>query len=604
MRFNLRLPILTISLCQIFSIYSADVNAEMDVLTVTSDRFKSTPDQQLTVINTIDREELNNINPKSVVDALETLPGVSVIRSGGASQKASISIRGTDSGHVLVLVDGVRIGSATSGEVNFSSISPENIERIEVVKGPRAAIWGSDAVGGVIQIFTRKLEGGEWIASAEYGSDAYMRASAGIGITHGEGSSTISLNREKSDGYDVKNDSEDDDDGYDRFGMSINGQQPLNQQWQLTWTGLLDTGSYKYDNSRSNEADNDNYLWNIGTQYQNENLISKLSFGQSRDKNENYRGGDSSVASSLYETTREQISWSNRYTATDNLTVIGGVDWFNETITNDYPVDERDLFGLYALTRYELGKFLMEGVVRYDDVDSIDSKTSYNASLAYEFNDQWRLSTGAGTAFKVPTFNDLYTPDKGNPDLAAETSKNVDITLNYASSHIQGYLSLYQNKIENLIEWAPNGEVDDSGYDIWKPANVAKAEISGLELSLNYNTWDIKHRLGYSYIDAIDGKSKQELVGRSKHEFDYSISYAWSEVDLLVNYHYQGKRRSSTTSFLDPYHKVDVGLGYLFVDSWQLRLKLNNLFDEEIISNQNYFSPGRQVFLSMSYQDF
>lgn len=604
MRFNCRLSLLTIALCQTFSIYAADVNSDIEVFTVTGDRFDSTPDQQLTVINTIDREELNNLNPKSVVDALETLPGVSVTRSGGASQTASISIRGTDSGHVLVLVDGVRIGSATSGAVSFSSISPENIERIEVVKGPRAAIWGSDAIGGVIQIFTRKLEGGEWLASTEYGSDAYTRASASVGINHGEGSSTISLNREESDGYNVKNDSEDDDDGYDRLGMSINGQQLLNQQWQLTWTGLLETGSYEYDNSRSNEADYDNYLWNLGTQYQNDKLTSKLTIGQSRDQNENYRGGDSSAASSLYETTREQINWSNRYTATDDLTVIGGIDWSHEAITNDYPVDERDLLGLYVLTRYQLDKLLMEGVVRYDDVENIDSKTSYNASLAYEFNEQWRVSTGAGTAFKVPTFNDLYTPDSGNPDLVSETSENVDITVSYDGSYVRGYLSLYQNNIDNLIEWAPNGDKDDSGYDIWQPANVAKAEITGLELSLNYNTWEIVHQLGYSYIDAIDGESKQELVGRSKHEFDYSISYAWSEVDLLVNYHYQGKRSEGDMSYLDPYHKVDVGVGYAFVEAWQLRLKVNNLFDEEIISNQDYFSPGRQFFLSVSYQYF
>ncbi|EDQ01641.1 TonB-dependent receptor domain-containing protein [Shewanella benthica] len=604
MSFKLRLSVLSIAICQSFYAFAAaPANPDIEVITVTGDRFDSTADQQLTVINTIEREEIARLNPKSVVDILETLPGVSVIRSGGAGQSASISIRGTSSGHVLVLIDGVRIGSATKGSVSFNALSPENIERIEVVKGPRAAIWGSDAIGGVIQIFTRKLEGGEWFASVEYGSDAYMRASAGAGVSHGDGQTSISINREKSDGYDVKNDGEDDDDGYDRLGISIKGQQTLNQQWLLSWTGQLETGSYEYDNSRANEADYDNYLWNLAAQYQNDKLTSKFSLGQSRDHNENFRATDRQ-GTKVYETTRDQIHWSNRYAASDDLTFIGGVDWSQESIVGDYAVDQRDLTGLYALARYQYGKLLIEGVIRYDDVENIDSETSYNASLGYRLNDSWRVTASAGSGFKAPSFNDLYWPGSGNPDLVSETSENMDLTLSYSGENIRGYLSVYQNDIDNLIAWAPTGEQDDNGWDIWQPANIKDAEISGVELSLTYDTWGVEHQLGYSYIDAVDGKTDEQLVGRSEHEFDYSVGYIWSEVDLLVSYHYQGERKENSVDYLDAYHRVDLSLGYKLTQAWQLRLKANNLLDEEIISNQNYFSPGRELFFSVSYQAF
>lgn len=610
MSLKLRLSVLSIALCQVFSANAANTNSNMEILTVTANRFDSTADQQLTVINTIEREEIDRLNPKSVVDMLETIPGVSVTRNGGAGQSASINMRGTNSGHVLVLIDGVRIGSATLGAVSFNSLSPETIERIEVVKGPRAAIWGSDAIGGVIQIFTRQLVGGEWFVTAEYGSDEYIKTSGGVGINHGDGNTTISINREQTDGYNIKNDTEDDDDGYKRLGISIKGEQNLSQQWQLSWLAKLDNGHYLYDNKNANEADYDNYLWNVALQYQRQKLQSHLAVSQSRDKSENYRANDANVAHSLYQTTRDQINWSNNFNATDNLTFIGGVDWSKESIVGDYAVDQRDLVGLYALARYQIDKLLLEGIVRYDDVENIDSETSYNASIGYQINQQWRIAFNAGTAFKAPTFNDLYWPDTGNSALVSETSNNLDLTINYINDNINGYISIYQNKVDNLIQWAPNGQVDSNGYDIWQPANIAKADITGIEFSLNYNTWGLEHRLGYSHIDAIDSSTQQPLIGRSNNEFDYAIGYTWSALDLFINYHYQGKRNAgdynhdNITDYLDAYNQIDLSLGYKLTESWQLRLKANNLLNEEIISVRNYFSPGRQVFFSISYQDF
>ncbi|MGL4187157.1 MAG: TonB-dependent receptor domain-containing protein [Thiotrichaceae bacterium] len=610
MSLKLRFSALSIALFQVFSANAVNTDSNIEIITVTGHRFESSPDQQLTVINTIEREEIARLNPKSVVDILETLPGVSVTRNGGPGQLASISMRGTNSGHVLVLVDGIKIGSATLGAVNFSSLSPENIERIEVVKGPRAAIWGSDAIGGVIQIFTRQLAGGEWFATAEYGSDDYLRGSAGMGVNHGDGSTTVSLNREQSNGYDIKNDGENDADGYRRIGMSVKGGQTLTQHWQLSWLGQFDSGDYEYDSTRANEATYDNYLWNIGAQYQKDKLDSRLAVSQSRDKNENYRAGDASLGNSLYQTTRDQINWSNSYTATNNLTFIGGVDWSQESIKGNYAIDERDLLGLYTLARYQVGKLLLEGTVRYDKVENIDSEMSYNASVGYQFDEQWRLALNAGSAFKAPTFNDLYWPDTGNAALVSETSNNLDVTLHYTGDNINGYVSAYQNNIDNLIEWAPNGQVDSEGYEIWQPDNIAKAEISGVELSLNYNTWGIQHKLGYSYIDAIDLRGDTPLFGRSKNEFDYALGYSWSAIDLFVNYHYQGKRNAgdynydNVTDYLVAYNKIDLSLVYNLTKSWKLRLKANNLLNEDIISARNYFTPGRQVFFSVSYQAF
>ncbi len=129
----------------------------------------------------------------------------------------------------------MRIGSATSGTATFNTISPEMIERIEIVKGPRAALWGSDAIGGVIQIFTRKLQAGEFFAGATLGSDKYQQLKAGIGFSHGDGFTSVNVNKVKSDGFDVKNDGEDDRDGYDFLSVAIRGQQKINTALTLDW---------------------------------------------------------------------------------------------------------------------------------------------------------------------------------------------------------------------------------------------------------------------------------------------------------------------------------------------------------------------------------
>ncbi|WP_417347213.1 TonB-dependent receptor domain-containing protein [Ferrimonas sp.] len=578
-------------------------SATEDVIVVTGDRFDSAPEQQLTIINTIERVEIEKISPTSVADLLERLPGVSVTRNGGAGQNANISIRGANSDHVLVLVDGIRISSATLGSVSFSSLSPEQIERIEVVKGPRASVWGSDAIGGVIQIFTRKLDQGQWYAGAAVGSDAYQRLAAGVGVGHGDGRTSLTLSTEQSDGFDAKRDGEDDDDGFDRITAGINGEQTLNNQWQLNWTGQYNTGNNEYDSSYGgNQADIDNFYWNLGAQYNQGDYTSKLTVGQARDYNDNFRDG--SPDHSIYETRREQLSWSNQYLASDVLTLIGGVDFYNESVRGDYAQDERDILGVYALARADLDAWLLEAVVRYDDVEKIDSETSYNLSAAYRFGNGWRLTAGHGTAFKAPSFNDLYWPGSGNPDLRSETANNTDLTLSYSGDGYNAYLSVFSNDVEDLIQWADTGETDDNGWAIYKPANVDEAKLEGVELSVNFTTFGLDHQVAYTYLDAKDEQKDEQLEGRSEHEFDYSASYAWTQWDLTLDYHYQGKRKEKGDNYLDPYHKVDLSLGYEFSESWFVRLKANNLLDQEIITSANYNGPGTEWFLSVSYTQF
>jgi vitamin B12 transporter len=573
-----------------------------DIMIVTADRFESTPDQLLAVVNTIERAEIDKIAPKSVVDLLEVLPGVSITRNGGAGQNAEVSIRGANSDHVLVLIDGVRISSATLGSVSFSSLAPEQIERIEVVKGPRAAVWGSDAIGGVIQIFTRKLAGGEGFAGIEIGSDNYSRYSAGAGINHGDGRSSLTVSKEQSDGFDTLHDGETDDDGYDRLSFGITGEQTLSDQWLLNWNGQLTDGSYEYDSSYGgNKADYDNYFWRLGAEYKTQLWQSQFSVGQSQDSNENYRDGVE--GKSLFETQRDQLSWINQFQLTDILTINAGVDYVSEDVKGEYAVDERDSTGLFTLVRADLDAWLFEAIVRYDDVENIDSETSYNVSAALKINENWRLSTSYGTGFKAPTFNDLYWPNLGNPTLTSETSTNTDITLSYNNDHYHAYISAFRTDVDDLISWVNTGIKDNNGWDIYQPDNIEKAEITGAEIGVDFSTYGLVHQLGYTYLDAENSITNQDLVGRSEHEFNYSATYGIEDWDLRLDYHYQGKRRDSF-DYLDAYQTVDLSIGYAFSPQWLVRLKTNNIFNEDTVSRANYNAAGAQWFVSLSYNCF
>ena len=577
--------------------YASD-NSNVETIVVTGQRFDSAANQELMLIQTIEREDIEAIAPLSVQELLETVPGVSLIASGNAANTSSVRIRGGESDHALVLVDGVRISSATLGSVSWGTLLPEQIERIEVLKGPRTSVWGSDAISGVIQIFTRKLEAGQWYAGAEYGSNAYLRGSAGMGIAHGSGSTTLTISREESDGFDVLQGSQPDDDGYERLSFGVTGQQALGDQLSLEWKGELNQGEYDYDNafgSGADESEYHNYLASFGLTYQADQLASKLAVSTMRDKNEDSLAGNAAY-DSFFQTKRHALNWSLRY-ALESLTFVTGIDVTDEKVDSNavYSEDSRTNTGVYGLARYQYAGVTLEGAARYDDVENIDSETTYNPSAGYRFADHWRVSANVGTSFKAPTFNDLYYPFGGNPELTSETGTSYDLTLHFNQKDVDAYVSVYRNDVDDMITWVQN----QSGA--WLPQNIDEVELTGVELAADVTLFGFGHHVGYNYLDSENTLTGDKLPGRAQHEFDYGIDYQWEKLDIRVDYHHQGTRYAGYGSYLSSYNKVDVSVGYQLTEGWKLRLKANNVTDQDIVSNRNYNGPEREFFFSVTY---
>lgn len=579
----------------IASAETADEVKDIEVLTVTATRSSLNIDDALISQVLITRADIERVNPISILDLLSSVPSIDVASNGGRGQTSSIFMRGTNSDHTLVLVDGVRVSSATSGGTSFSTISPEMIERIEIVQGPRAALWGSDAIGGVIQIFTRQLTGGEFFTGASFGTDSYKKYKAGVGISHGDGQTSITVSKEESDGFDVQEGTETDDDGYDFTSVAVKGQQDITSDFSLEWLLSSDSGDNEYD-GYYNGSDIKNYAWLVRANYQSDingiNNNTVFSVGQNRDRVDSLRDG---VSQGVFETRRNQYSIVNNSQFSDNLQLNLGVDHYQDDVsksTTVYDVEKIDTTGVFAHTLYTSDAWTYEATLRHDSVEDIESENTYNLGLGYTVNDDSRLVINYGTGFKAPTFNDLYYPFGGNKDLVSELSSSTEVFFETAIKDLSVSWNFYHSNVENLIVW-----------DGTKADNIEEAEINGLEVALNIQNFGGIHDFNMSYTDAKNKKTKDQLIRRAKEKFNYKFTTALSEADIYVEYQFVGSRLGSNNVNLGSYQLINLGLNYDISDNVSVSSRVTNLLDKEYQTADTFNTQERAFYVGITYQN-
>jgi vitamin B12 transporter len=601
---------------------------EIEKIIVTANRTQQEQFLTLSATQVITKEDIIAFQPQSITDLLEKIAGVSVVNQGGAGQASSVSMRGTSSGHTLVLVDGVRIGSATLGSTSFGAISVALIERIEIVKGPRAALWGSDAIGGVIQIFTKKQDLGEGVISAGLGSNGLWKTDASIGLGNEEHSLTLSVSAEESDGftatkidgtaYDV------DEDGYNRLSFGAIGESKVNDEFSLHLASRWEQGGAEYDqsikyynpsNASANESEYENYYLRVAGQYQSGAVFTEISLATSQDQGETFGNAVKKSESDEIKTQRNQFSALSQYSFSDATNITAGVDFYSEEVSTDtdkdpwtegfqkWAVEERDVSAIYIQARHQADAFLFEGAVRRDDIEDVEVEATYNASVGYQINDTWLLSLNRSTGFKAPSFNDLYWPGSGNPDVKPESITSNEILIRNQFSHdgLDGSIevSFFDSAIENLIAWAP-----DAITGAWKPSNINQAEIQGFELTLNATDGNFSHQLALSSIDAKDSKLDVQLARRPELTANYMIGYHWEDYTLSGSFSYRDESPEETkvdSDVLDDYWLVDLSLSYQATEKLAFIGKVNNLLDEEYETAQNYIADGTNFLVTATY---
>lgn len=589
---------------------SVSAEEQIETMVVTANRVAQSPVKILAGVTTFERADIESLQPGSLPELLSRVAGVNVARNGGPAQVSQVSVRGTNGRHVLVLVDGIRVGSATTGSADFSSIGIENIERVEIVKGPRAALWGSDAVGGVVQIFTRKQKAGTASVGVEAGSFGYSQANASIGLGNEQHQFSLSASHKEADGFDVfrnpkatdptKVNLDPDKDGYEKDALSLNLNSQVSDNLRLQLSGQLEDGQYDYDTNSSfastggHKNDYQNHSWLAKGIWTQEQWQVEGYLGQAQDKATDLAPG----RTSLFETNRDQVSLIANFAYSQHGSLTGGMDWFDEEVNasgTNHENKQRYIRAYFLNLNHSFDGFRLDGALRRDNIDDFDGETSYNLSLGYELQNGLLVGVTKGTAFKAPSFNDRYWPNAGNPALVPETSDSLELFARYSQSHYRIDFAAYRSEVEDMIRWAPGTD------GIWRPSNIDSVLIKGAELTLNYDLSDnLNWNTAVTYTNGKDDKTGQALTRQPKWTAITALTYSLDELQLTG----EADMRSNSTDGerLAGYALLNSRARYQVTPALALTLAVNNLLDRDYQTVRNYMSETRNIRAGVNYR--
>lgn len=581
---------------------------ESNQIVVTATRTARTVDETLASVTVIDQDEIENSQAHSVPELLLGIPGLSIANNGGQGKLTSFFLRGTESNHILVLIDGVKVGSATSGTAPIQDIPISQVERIEVVRGPRSSLYGSEAIGGVIQIFTKK-GGGKVQPVFSLGAGNYQTTRASVGVSGGGKHSwfNVSASGHDTEGFNSCNGeplvggcftTEPDKDGYQNRSMSVRGGHRFSSGVELDIHGLQTVGKNEYDGGFQNNSDIDRKVYGTSIDYSPVSIWNtRLDFGRSIDYSKNFQG---TSFSGDFETARNRNSFQNDLTLFDTDVLTLGVDYQKDHVksSTDYDVTERDNTGVFAQYQGNFSLVNYNMSARKDDNEQFGEYTTGSAALRFNFIKSLWVSASHGTAFAAPTFNDLYFPLFGNPDLEPEESKTTELALGGQIEKFHWSLHGYKTVVENLIAF------DFSTFTI---ENINSAEITGAELDLGLKLSNWIFKTSYTQLDPVNksegANNGNKLARRADQSASLDVQYLSTHFNHGLSVTYSGKAYNdvANTIELDPYTLVGVRTEYAPDDEWKIQFKIDNLLKEKYETAEYYNQPGRTVFLNLKY---
>ncbi|MCS3461915.1 TonB-dependent receptor domain-containing protein [Aeromonas sp. BIGb0445] len=586
-----------------------------DTLVVTANRVEQPVSSVLAPVVVIDRAEIEARQVQSLPELLKTLPGVQITTLGGRGHQSSLFIRGTNSNHSLVLVNGRPIAAMVTGAPDLSQIPLGNIERVEYIRGPRAAVYGSDAIGGVINLITQTSakEGGETHLKGGVGSHGYglgqLRSVQALGA---KTDANLMIGYEREDGYDVVAAAQQPDrDGFD----SLNGQLGFNHAFSDAWSA--DINAQGYDNQTemddpylsSDQSRVQAFQYDGAVKYQAEHFNSRLEASYGENKLKNWLASQGESSAEPIHTGLTRFSWLNSWSGVEGLVLTGGADWQQEQLKSDsrsygqaFDAPDRDNTGLFAVGSYRWQALLMELSGRTDDNEQYGRHNTWSAATGLDLDQHHNVRLSYGTAFKAPTFLDLYYPGYENPDLKPEESKNLELDFTGRYTAWDWSMNLYRNRIQNLIAC-------QSAFSSCKPDNT-DADIKGIELALGLDTGPVHHEFSYDYTRAEDkNDDDRQLLRRAKNKASWLAQVQTGPVDWSSELLYTGKRDDKDFSSF-PAERVELGsytllnLAASYSATSQLTLggRIDNLFDKQYESAVDYPGPGTEFRVTADYR--
>ena len=620
-------------------LFTANVFADNELKTsdvfVTATRTPISKNNVIADVTTISSEDIERAGSSSLPELLQRQPGIEISNLGGPGKVSTIGIRGTSSTHSIVLVDGIRLSAATTGFSAIEHIPLSQIEKIEIVRGPASSLYGQDAIGGVIQIFTKKgVDGFKPYVDIGYGS--YNTSNFKSGVRAGNNQTTYAINfaAMNSDGFsafvpnpaNAANSINLDKDGYKNYSLSSSLSHKINQDYEIDLQYFLSKGKNQFDNrfanfspsfhgNYKNEIKLETYAMNIKGQI-NKAWQSSIKLSQSTDKYldlqklNNFTFEDDANLKDLYKTTQDQLSWQNNVALPrGSITLL--YDFLKQRIktTDVYEKSQRTNHGVMVGYSLIEDKHNFQSNFRKDFNSVYEDAVTGNIGYAYSIDPNWTIASSYGTAFVSPSFNFLYSlADSfalGNPNLKPEKSKNIEGSIRYKDDSGSMSLTMFQNKIDDFIIYTAPAEAGSRT----STQNLNKAEIQGLTISGDQFFGHFQIKGSATGQSAKNEDTDKYLPRRASLIGNINLNYYIGNWNIGVEETFSGKRFDDKENIvnLSGYALTNIVTDYKINDKLKLNLRLNNVLDKDYSlaaegrSGFKYQTPGRSLFANLRY---
>lgn len=600
------------------SVSAQSAAVDLDTVVVTGTRTALTVDDSLAAVEVIDRDEIARSQARSLPELLRGRAGISLVNQGGLGKLTTLFMRGAESDHTLFLVDGVRVGSATSGLTAITDLPVELIERVEIVRGPRSSLYGSEAIGGVIQVFTRRgATGVTPRLRLGGGSHGLREVGAGVDLGFDRGWFGADYNHQSVDGFNAcrgagfpvfagcfMDEPDPDADGYENNALSLRAGFRPTDALTIEAQGLRAEGNNAYDADPMwglpDESDTVQQVVGGSVRYApGERVALKLTAGRNTDRSDNSRDGS---AISFFESTRDSATLQGDFGVGAAQLLTLGYDWARDRGSvgdafSGYAAERGNRAG-FAQYQGAFGTHDLQASLRRDDNDQFGGHTTGGLAWGMDFGPGLRLTANAGTAFKAPSFNELYFPFFGNPELLPETSESAELGLGQRRGDWRWQLNAFETRIDDLIT-----------YDtaIASANNLEQARIRGAELTggLALAGWDVG--LSASWVDPRNrspGANFDRLLPRrARTSARLDLDRGFGDLRLGASVVGEGERYDdvANTLRLSGYATLDLRAEYALSPAWTLQARVANAFDRDYETAAYYVQPGRTFALALRY---
>ena len=604
-------PVTRLAACSLAFVFAAPAFAQTsaDTVVVTANRMPQRAHDVIADTTVIHAEEIARSGAGSVADILQRQRGVEITRNGSAGASTSVFLRGSNANQVVVLLDGVRIGSSTSGTAAWNAVPLSAIERIEIVYGPLTTLYGADAIGGVIQIFTRKGDGAPLAtASVGAGSNATRAAAATVSGSANAFRYAVTAGYEDSDGFSSTRPGASgfnaDEDGYRR--RNANGQLAytvapgLEVGAQFLHSGLwaqYDSGSAAYD--VHNDQDLNTAAVYASSQV-NANWRSILQYARSSDKLGSYTNATAAGASQI-ETEQDELTWQNTIALGPDTLQLLYSHRKEDVYSSATPAMTRDRITNAYAAAYSVrrGSHLVDVSARHDRSSVYGNKNTGAAGYGYDFGKGLRATASVGSSFRAPTFNELYYPNYGLPTNKPEKGRNAEAGLRYDAGQVQVDATYYRNRLTNMIVSATPcpGRPGSCAY------NVNEATLEGVTVAAQTRIAMVNLRGSLDWQDPTDETTGKQLARRAKKYAKFGADSSFGTVRAGAEVVLSGERFDDAANArrLGGYGLLNLYTTWQVTPDVSLLLRLNNVADKGYELARNYGTSGRTWFAALRY---